>query len=209
MWVIELVQNFIRQNAAFVCACGVGYFAFVAGAFFVSATGKAGVYCGISIALLGGWVIFSTAYGLAWKLAWYGGAGLCVLGSLIFLGSLASHASQVRAHKRFMAAEEERKRRVQYLLPSGENAFVRARLNSLLETNAGGSPCVDMGYARKLLLAVQEKPLSIGERLQVEDLEKVFAAYLKKPTWTAAELREVNDTFSVLMKLCAKHSVVV
>ena len=209
MWVIELVQNFIRQNAAFACACGVGYFAFVAGAFFVSATGKSRVYCGISTALLGGWILFAAAYDLAWELAWYGGAGLCVLGSVIFLGALASHASQVRAHKRFMAAEEERQRRVQYLLPSGENAFVRARLNSLLETNVGGSPCVDMGYARKLLLAVQEKPLSIGERLQVEDLEKVFAAYLKKPTWTAAELREVNDTFSVLMKLCAKHSVVV
>ena len=90
MWVIELVQNFIRQNAAFACACGVGYFAFVAGAFFVSATGKARVYCGISTALLGGWILFAAACDLAWELAWYGGAGLCVLAHGVQIGRKAA-----------------------------------------------------------------------------------------------------------------------
>ena len=210
MWVIQLVQNFIRENAAFACACGVGYFAFVAGAFFVSATGRAEVYCGISAALFGGWCIFATAYGLAWELALYGGAGLCVLGSVIFLGALASNALQTSAYKRAKAEEEGRQRRLQRILPNRDSAFVRARLNTLLGGESdGGAARVDMGYARKLLLSVQEKPLTFGERLQAEDLEKVFAAYLKKPTWTAEDLREVNDTFSVLMKLCAKYSVAV
>ena len=214
MWFFQRIRLFLQQNAAFSCACAIGYFAFVAGAFFVSATGRSRVYCALAAVVGGGWCIFSVAYRLAWRLAVYGGAGLCVLGSVIYLGALVSHFSQVRAWRRSQAVENKRLQRLQYALPERENTFVQARLNSLLQTEKDENDKViaarvDMCYAKKLLAAVLEQPLSATERLQAEDLQKIFAAYLKKPSWTAADVREVNDTFSLLMKLCAKHSVVV
>ena len=169
------------------------------------------MYCALAALLGGGWIAFSVAYRLAWRLAVYGGAGLCVLGCVIYLGALGSHVAQIRAWKRAQAAEEERLQRLQYACPNRENSFARARLNALLQTEQGNNGVlaarVDTCYARKLLAAVLEKPLSATERLQAEDLQKIFTAYMQKPTWTAADTQELNDTFSVLMKLCARHSV--
>ena len=109
----------------------------------------------------------------------------------------------------------ERMRQLQYALPDRENTYVRARLHTVLQPQerdykqlADGEP-VRLSYAKKLLARVREAELSTAERLQAEDIGKVFALYMQKPRWDSADLRVVNDTFAALLKLSAKYAVAV
>lgn len=118
--------------------------------------------------------------------------------------------------QRRKARRAEIARRLQVTLPDRENSYVRARLNTVLQVpqerdykkSADGAPA-RLSYARKLLARVREEELSTAERLQAEDIGKIFALYLQKPRWSSEDLRTVNDTFSVLLKLSAKYAVAV
>lgn len=114
------------------------------------------------------------------------------------------------------ARRMERLRQLQYTLPDRENTYVRARLNTVLQPpqerdykQLGDGEPVRLSYAKKLLARVREAELSTAERLQTEDIGRVFALYLQKPRWDAADLRVVNDTFAALLKLSAKYAVAV
>ena len=107
-------------------------------------------------------------------------------------------------------------RQLQYTLPDRENSYIRARLNTVLQAPqerdykkmADGEPA-RLSYARKLLSRLRAENLSSAERLQAEDIGRIFTLYLQKPHWSGEDLRVVNDTFSALLKLSAKYAVAV
>ena len=112
------------------------------------------------------------------------------------------------AKRRKMQAE--RVKRVEYTLPQRENAYIRARLQDGLRVESGEETAqmrARLGYARLLLGKVKCAPLSIAERLQAEEMEKILSLYRGKTAWTVEELRGVNDMCAALLKLSAKYAV--
>ncbi len=101
-------------------------------------------------------------------------------------------------------------RQVQYTLPQKENTYVRARLNTTLSAPKE-ERCVDssvrLGYARELLAKVKASPLSVGERLQTEEMAKILTLYKGKEDWTVGELNGLNELCAFLLKLSAKYGV--
>ena len=112
---------------------------------------------------------------------------------------------------------ERRKRRAEiakclpYTLPQRENTYVRERLHTALNTpqldEGEQQIAVCLGYARELLGKVQASPLSIGERLQTEEMGKILTLYKGKEDWTAREVCALNELCAVLLKLSAKYTV--
>ena len=49
--------------------------------------------------------------------------------------------------------------------------------------------------------------MTVAERLQIEEMEKILALYYDKKEWTAEELRSVNELCSSLLKISAKYAV--
>ncbi len=135
-----------------------------------------------------------------------GGAGLLLV-------AFVDGARRKRKERRLK--KEEQLRRVQFALPDKENAFVRTRLHtalqvpSVLEERQALPSIVRFSYAKKLLAKVLESPLSPAERLQAEDIGKIFALYLKKEAIGEVDLRGINETFAALLKLSAKYEVAV
>ncbi|MBQ8295990.1 MAG: hypothetical protein IJX87_06120 [Clostridia bacterium] len=113
---------------------------------------------------------------------------------------------------------ENYRRQLQYTLPDHDNSFVRSRLNTALRLpnapNDTHEPTADakaqtfrMQHARQLLTKIKNAPLTKAERLQTEDAERLFSAYVKKERWSADDVRLINELFSYLLKLSAKYSV--
>jgi hypothetical protein len=131
---------------------------------------------------------------------------------LLFLTLSARRA--VLARRRLRAEAE---RRIQYTLPERDNTFVRARLHTALRSDnafnayTGGENTqkrsVRLAYAKTLLSKAKEAPLTVAERLQIEEMEKILALYYDKKEWTAEELRSVNELCSSLLKISAKYAV--
>lgn len=205
------LKEFAAENQALVTACGLVFIALAIAAVLVVTTGKSSVYlafCGIAS---GGFALFLLAFDVDFTSGAYASAGLFVAAGIIYLFAAGGLIAKQKAWER-CARKFEQERRLQYGLPDRENAYVQARLNTVLrmdgeEEGLAVSERVDLGYAKKMLSAVLEKPLSAGERLQAEDVGKSLGVYMQKSRWSAADLRAVNDVFSVLMKLCAKYSV--
>lgn len=111
---------------------------------------------------------------------------------------------------------KKKRRDLEYALPQKDNEYIRSRLNTVLHTEelSGGEEdgykeTVRLSYARKLLARVKQAPLSVAERLETEEISRIFALYLSKSDWKANEYRTVNELFSVLLKLSAKYCVAV
>ena len=110
-------------------------------------------------------------------------------------------------------------RRLLYTLPEKDNSYIRARLNTalngeenetetrFLEEDEGQKALVRLEHVRKLLTKIKEAPLTKAERLESEEMTKLFAAYLGKRKWSSSDVRAVNELFSALLKLSAKYSV--
>ena len=169
-----------------------------------------GVYVAVTAVLLGG-VGVAVAFGrVDGKAVWVGVSLLFVFGGvgylLLFCALIARRVISTRKANRATV-----ERRLQYTLPQRENMYVRERLNTALQVQGGGENekkiKVRLGYARALLYKVQSAPLSVAERLQVEEMSKTFALYRGKDTWTAEELRGVNEWCAALLKLSAKYTV--
>lgn len=130
---------------------------------------------------------------------------------LIFLGiTLKKRVKTRRARRR------EIERKLHFTLPDKDNAFIRARLNTVLRVEEQSSERGDenraegyfqFAYARRLLLAVKNAELSVAERLETTELFALFELYAKKAEWNSTEVRAVNDAFSRVLKLAAKYSV--
>ena len=131
--------------------------------------------------------------------------------------ALIIRTSILRRRKRRM----ELLRKVQYTLPEKDNTYIRERLNTALKSanaplykssdNAvkelGNKENFQTDYAGKLLQKVQEAPLTKAERMEMEEVSRLFSAYLKKSRWTVDDVRLMNDMFSYLLKISAKYSV--
>ena len=137
-------------------------------------------------------------------------AAFCVLAGAEYL--LVCGVISIRKRRRMRRAQRaEIERRISYTLPDRENSYVRARLQTALQVPdykkvSTGEP-VRLEYAKKLLGKVKQAPLSPAERLQAEEIGRVFEEYLQKERWDDTDLRAVNNTFSILLKLSAKYAV--
>ena len=138
---------------------------------------------------------------------------LAVLGGLVYPLIFLCVTLKKRVKKR---RDYRRKieRKLRFTLPDKENAFVRARLNTVLQVGDESSDDENRteGYfrfehARRLLLAVKNAEISGTERLEITELFALFELYAKKTEWNSTELRAVNDAFSRVLKLAAKYSV--
>lgn len=110
-------------------------------------------------------------------------------------------------------------RKVQYTLPEKDNTYIRERLNTALHTNVpagktenasqeiGSKENLQTSYARKLLEKLQEAPLTKAERLEMQEVSRLFSAYLRKSCWTVEDVRLINDMFSYLLKISAKYAL--
>lgn len=150
------------------------------------------------------------------KIEAWSGIEICPTAAVLFLAAFALAFLSACCRLACGLARRSRyyTRRVEFTLPERENSYVRARLHTALRTDglqntqeAREEFTVCLGYARELLAKVKGAPLSQAERLELEELEKLFALYFCKPKWTAYELRTVNDGCSRLLKLSAKYAV--
>ena len=115
------------------------------------------------------------------------------------------------------AVSERKRRRLEsvrklcYALPDRENSFVRNRLQTALSVpeteETGMKRQFDLGYARTLLSKVKSAPLSVAERLETDEINRLFGLYLKKDEWTASDYRAANEVLARLLKLSAKYAV--
>jgi len=144
---------------------------------------------------------------------------LCFMAAFVYVlltCALIIRAVVLRRKKR----RAEILRKVQYTLPEKDNSYIRSRLNTAL--NAANVPThkemplpKDEGvkedfqadYARKLLAKLQEAPLTKAERLEMQEVSRLFSAYLKKSRWTVEDVRLINDMFSYLLKISAKYAI--
>ncbi len=143
---------------------------------------------------------------------------LCaLLVTLLFflrLGEIFHSLSQARRERkqRRRAQRIEETRALRYTLPERDNLYVRARLNTALQTGeqATDEPVeLRLGYARKMLAKVKEAALSPVERLDVEELSSLIALYIEKEKWSSEDRRAVNEAFAKLLKLSAKYEIAV
>ena len=119
--------------------------------------------------------------------------------------------------------EERKKRRAQILrkmqftLPDRDNTFVQDRLKTALQPpEKKQSPCqaeqtqnqaMKLEHVRKLLSKLKEAPLTKAERIETEEMSKMFCAYLHKNKWTSEDVRAMNELFSSLLKMASKYAV--
>lgn len=207
---LGIVRVWIVQNKALFIACVSALILLLVAAIATVKTGRSGVYLAFSAAIGGGFAWFALSVPVRMLYLSYAAAGLFVCGGVGYLLTVCAFIAREKKWARYAERRAEL-RKLQYCLPDRENTYVQARVNSVLNANCGEDlpevEQIDFGYARKLLSALREKPLSVGERLQAEDIGKSFGVYLQKPRWSVADLRAVNNAFSALMKLCAKYSV--
>ena len=207
---MKYVQTLCKEGNGISLATGI---LLLVSAILAWGVGDSGVYvaltaivCGILGVLCSVWQVGGIA-GAKWLLIWGGSLYLCLLGVLCI--------KRKKMERRRFRAEEGR--RLQYTLPERENEFIRIRLNTVLkepkkELNAylGGGNLenpIQLRHAFELLNKVKSASLTTAERLQLDEMDKVFSMYVRKENWTSEDLRAVNELFALLLKLSAKYAV--
>lgn len=137
--------------------------------------------------------------------AWAVGASLFAVVLILLIIALIKRG---RARKRKRAEEG---RRVQYTLPDSRNTYVRSRLNTALQVKEADAEEVEhalrLEYVRDLLYKLKNAPLSPAERLETDEMAGLLAVYAEKKSWSAWDLRVMNDCFARLLKLSAKYTI--
>ena len=139
-------------------------------------------------------------------------AGLLVGFGLSYTATVAAFMIRTKILKQ-RAQREEMLRKLKFTLPDRNNSFIQARLNTVLqpenttEIEEGEKKTFRLEHAKQLLAKVKEAPLSKAERLEIEELSKLFNAYLKKYKLTSEDVRLLNEMFAYLLKMSAKYSV--
>ena len=169
------------------------------------------VYLAFTSILGGLFGIFTLYFGAIRELVWLAASVLAVFGGMVYMLLFCTLALR-RATLQRRQRRAEIARRVQYTLPQRENTYIRTRLNTALHFSDTGEEekiqtSVRLGYARILLTKVQAAPLTVAERLQVEEMGKIFTLYKGKEEWTVKEVNGVNNLCARLLKLSAKYVV--
>ncbi len=209
MRIIEWCVDFFQKEAVWsVVIC------MIAGLFLLLAAISYGckdtrIYVAFSAVVFGGLGIFTPFFGIAKEVAWAGVSLLLVFGGSVYLLLFGMILRRERVAKR-KKMQAETAKRVEYALPQRENAYIRARLQDGLRVENEVKTTqvrARLGYVRALLGKVKSAPLSIAERLQAEEMEKILSLYRGKTVWTVEELRGMNDMCAALLKLSAKYTV--
>lgn len=108
-------------------------------------------------------------------------------------------------------------RTAMFTLPDRENTFVRDKLNTSLRCDTLGREApadydleaekLKLTYVRSLLTSLKKAPLSMGDRLEVNGVSQKITRYALKNKLTSEETRDLNDGFSLLLKMSAKYSI--
>ena len=139
-------------------------------------------------------------------------AGLLIGAGLGYIATITAFIIRAKIIKK-RAQREEMLRKLKFTLPDRNNSFIQARLNTVLqpenqpEIDEGEKKTFRLEHAKQLLSKVKEAPLSKAERLEIEELSKLFNAYLKKYKLTSEDVRLLNEMFAYLLKMSAKYSV--
>ena len=169
---------------------------------------QSGYTLGVGLLALGGnlltlvWVKTPILYAVI-----YFASLLCVCAVAYCIALVCVSAS---AYAKMRRAEREKiERAACYTLPARENEFVRDRLHTVLrevETDEGERLNVSFSYARRTLLRLRNAKLGLSERLETEELARLFALYKNKELFTTEDVTTLNEAFSRLMKLSAKYT---
>lgn len=213
MWVFDWIQTVVQENPMLVPSTLIAVGLIIASAIVAFFCRDRGTFLGCVAAIFSGFAIVLLA---AEKTATVRNAALAAVGLVIgvtycvLTAALMTRGYLVKRKK--LRAEILRK--VQYTLPEKENSYIRNRLQGVLNESArcenateGKKESVRVDYAQRLLAKVQEAPLTKAERLEMEEVSKVFAMYLKKNRWTVEDVRTLNDLFAYLMKISAKYAI--
>ena len=133
-----------------------------------------------------------------------------ILGLSFLLGmgmALLAVCFVIRVRKK---KEEIAPRRIEFTLPDRENAYVRARLATVLQPEGDEQETgikIDFSHARMLLHRIWFASLSPAERLEMDGLEDTLDKYANVTQFKEQDVRVINDAFARLLKLSAKHDV--
>ncbi len=205
MWIIDLFYGLpILERWA------LGVLAVMLGLFFVLGLclKNTGLY------LSGGALVFG-ALALApvfWSKTLIGSvSALFGVGFLLLFAWLGLRSARIRRRQE----RAEALRKTKFTLPDRDNAYLRARLNTVLQEKKDGDGIpraradVRPDYAKRLLEGLKNTPISAVERLETEELGGALALYFKKEKLTEGDLSAVNEAFARLIKLSAKYEIAV
>lgn len=199
------LENYLGEYAPIVA---VAAFALLVATTLAAVARSAGLYAAFCAMIAGGVCVAISMQRISILLTMHAFSVLAILGGALYLSLyFALRAKEKRDTRRRQRQEIERK--VEYALPEKENTFVRERLQTALqpiEEKGDGQPPHFL-HAQKLLWKVRCAPLSVAERLEIEELSQQLKTYLEKEMLSAEEVRKVNDIFSRLLKLSAKYAV--
>lgn len=214
MW--TFVTDFIRENGPLSVYLGVALVWLTVAALASAVSRSASAYVGTAAILAGGW-LFLRLYGkvgMDQNFTLAVAVALCYGGFAYMLCGWIGWAIRRRREKKDAGVTV---RNLQYALPAHGNEYVRSRLHAIskaddeicqtVQLQAQENLPTELAYARELLAKLREKELSVTDRLQAEDLGKLFALYGKKEGISYSDVRTVNDGFCCLLKLAAKYSV--
>ena len=117
--------------------------------------------------------------------------------------------TSIRAYVLMRRAERAKiERAEQYVLPARENAYLRERLHVISQDQECDSERLHLSfsYARRALLRLRNAKLGLTERLETEELSKLFGLYHGKQAFTAEDVAMLSEAFSRLLKLSAKYA---
>ena len=137
----------------------------------------------------------------------------------LLYGLLFAYLTLKSKHAERKARREEEKRRLQFVLPEKENAYLRDRLIRALKiaqekdgkefSTDQESIGVRLSYAHNIVTKLKESPLSPIERLDVEEMARTILLMERRGSWSSSEIKMINEIFACLLKLAAKHEVAV
>lgn len=220
MWfsnVVDWLDNATKGNGILLAAAILGGVLLLVAVLVSCLCKKQAVYTGVGLLLVGGleWVIFA-ADTQARAAAFFRAVAWLTVGALWLLtAAIVALAERLARRKRRLILNAKNN---SDLLPEKGNSYVRARLHTALHAEKETEPVrkavpyenrgsVRLGHARRLLAGVQDAPLSQAERLETERMARSFTEYALCESWSAEQLRAVNELFARLLKLAAKYSV--
>jgi hypothetical protein len=219
MWVFDWLIQLVKDNPMTKYVMGVCLVLLFVAALIGFCCRDRNFYLSFAVMIVGGALIVFIAAEKPLIFLCAAFSGLCFLAATYY--ALMTCALMIRTQmQRRKKRRAEILRKVQYTLPDKDNTYIRTRLNTALnKANApvceaektvmekGNKEDFHTTYAKKLLGKIQEAPLTKAERLEMEEVSRLFSAFMKKSRWTVEDVRLMNDMFAYLLKISAKYAV--
>ena len=213
-FLMPIIDFFKNCYAAFPAAVWLLIFLVVG----VTAAGVAGYvlkstgsYTAMLFIALGIFTVAVVSGGMRLKIGLVCLALLSIYGGFIYLLLFFILAIRNRISERKRRRAEIR-RKLQYTLPNYNNTYLRERLQTALHTSCEGmqnnmEKPLRLHYVMELLSKLKASPLTIAERLRVDEMGKYVALCQQKEEWTLEETQAINDTLAQLLKISAKYDL--